>query len=59
MGEWVRGWAHEALHAGLPGKGADVAWWELALKLEENECEGHNVRLAAFDLTKAFDKVHL
>ena len=54
VGQWVRGWAHPALHAGVPSKGADVAWWEVAMTVEQGLMEGTDSIIAAFGLTKAF-----
>ena len=38
----IKRWAHPAFARRVPGKGADVAWWEVAMTVDEGLMEGRN-----------------
>ena len=45
------------MHGGFRGKAADSASYELALAIEESECEGRPFSALSVDIQKCFDQI--
>ncbi len=58
MTDWVDTWDHEALHAGVPGKGALDAWLKTALIVEHNTVNGYHTAGGSIDIYKCFDQIN-
>ena len=56
---WARTWETDEMHAGLPGTGADIAWWRHAFEFEEVQTQGGDDEFlaAAIDVWKCYDQV--
>lgn len=54
---WMQGWECEEMFAGIPSWGAEDAWMDAALYLEEQLLEGNPVSLGAIDIYKSFDQL--
>ena len=54
---WIAAWDLEEFYAGVPGKGAEHAWYKTAVELEFNATEGIPTAMAIIDLSKAFDHI--
>ena len=52
---WAQGWQLPEMYAGVPGGGAELAWWHLSAANEEVALIGANVAGAAIDVYKRFD----
>ena len=52
---WVKEWDVPEICAGIPGKGAESAWYKVALEQEYAEMRLKMRTMAIIDLTKAFD----
>ena len=57
MEAWVATWDIPEIYAGVPGKGAEHAWYKTALDVEQAMIEGEDLSMTMFDLTKAFDHI--
>ncbi len=55
--EWVQTWADEAMHAGIPGVGAEDAWYITALDLEQLRLHNVQVSGGSIDVFKCFDQI--
>ena len=55
--EWILTWACEEMFAGIPSWGAEDAWMDTALYLEEQTLLGQPVTLGAVDIFKCFDQL--
>ena len=55
--EWVQSWQLPEMYAGVPGGGAELAWWHLSAANEEAALTGSNIAGAAVDIYKCFDQV--
>ena len=58
LAEWVNSWDHPALHAGIPGKGAQDAWLKTALGVELAKVFGLEVSGGSVDIYKCFDQIN-
>ena len=47
--EWVQGWQVPEMYAGVPGGGAEMAWWHLSATNEEAILTGADIAGAAID----------
>eukprot|EP00969_Alexandrium_andersonii_P119308 5274647-Alexandrium_andersonii.AAC.1 len=54
---WIAGWAEDGMFAGVKGKAADVASYELALRLERAKATGQPMSAMAIDIAKCFDQI--
>eukprot|EP00969_Alexandrium_andersonii_P122299 5406474-Alexandrium_andersonii.AAC.1 len=54
---WIRQWQSEHMFAGVQGRGAEDAWMESALALEEAKIAGDTATFVVADVFKAFDQV--
>eukprot|EP00969_Alexandrium_andersonii_P123205 5445252-Alexandrium_andersonii.AAC.1 len=57
MRNWTQQWAPRTLFSGVCGRGAEDAWYEVALMAEDARQADRGVAITAFDLYKAFDRV--
>ena len=57
LGEWIGTWRTDAMFAGVPGAGADMATWLFARHLEESSLRGQHVSAMAVDIYKCFDQI--
>ena len=57
LAPWVATWDHDALHAGVPGKGAQDAWMKTAIENELNMLLGYDIAGASVDVFKCFDHI--
>eukprot|EP00969_Alexandrium_andersonii_P211869 9357193-Alexandrium_andersonii.AAC.1 len=53
--EWTTSWAPSGLYAGVPGVGAQDAWFDISCRVEAAACQGRVAVATALDLFKAFD----
>ena len=54
---WVASWSLDCMFAGIPGKGADEAWYESAVRVEHAKLHGNVISGAASDIQKCFDQI--
>ena len=54
---WIAGWDLPEIFAGVPGKGAEQAWYKTALEGEYAEMYARTTAYAVIDLSKAFDHI--
>ena len=57
MAQWIQGWAHPSMFAGLPGRGASDAWYLAALEVELAQLEHNPLVGGALDLYRRFDQI--
>ena len=55
---WVQQWAMPEMFAGVPGAGAEDAWWLTSCALESAHLTGNKVTGGALDLHKCFDQIN-
>ena len=58
LAPWVESWACEEMYAGVPGQGAEDAWWLTSLLLEHADLVGKKLTAAGVDLYKCFDQIN-
>ena len=56
--KWIDIWDHPALHAGIPGKGAQDAWYHTALTNELNLISRRDIGGGSIDIYKCFDQIN-
>ncbi|WP_353239581.1 hypothetical protein, partial [Limnohabitans sp.] len=54
---WVRTWQLPEMYAGVPGGGADMAWWHLSAVNEDIFHAGGDIAGATIDIYKCFDQI--
>ena len=57
MEEWVDKWALPEMFAGIPGRGAEEAWYIYAALIEQQRIKGSNVCAGSADVFKCFDQI--
>eukprot|EP00973_Karenia_brevis_P004716 647696-Karenia_brevis.AAC.1 len=57
LGDWVELWSLDTMHAGIPGSGADDAWYHTSLSLEVNHMKSINSIGGSIDIYKCFDQI--
>ena len=57
MAHWIKRWQLQEMVAGVAEMGADDAWWETALDLEEHLLNGTPFSGAGVDVFKCFDQI--
>ena len=57
MEEWIRSWALPEMFAGVPGKGANDAWYEVLTTIEEHQLEQQPFCGGVADIAKFFDQL--
>ena len=57
MAPWIERWQMQEMFAGVAEVGADDAWWETALDLEEHLMAGTPFSGAGVDVFKCFDQI--
>ena len=55
---WVETWAVEGMYAGIPGQGAEDAWWLTSIVLESAALAGKKLSGGAVDMLKCFDSIN-
>ena len=56
---WIAMWDTPELFAGVPGKGAEDAWYTTAIDIEHNQLQDIPMSGAAADMFKCFDQILL
>ena len=54
---WVREWQLPEMYAGVPGGGAEMAWWQASLLREDAFHDQRDVIAGALDIYKCFDQI--
>ena len=54
---WIKEWQLPEMYAGVPGVGAEEAWWTTAIDFEDLQCRGLHFTGGAVDIYKCFDQV--
>ena len=54
---WIQKWTLPQMYAGVPGQGAEQAWWQLSLCLEYWRAKQTQATGRATDIYKCFDQV--
>ena len=54
---WIQKWAEDEMYAGAGSKGAEDAWFELALDIEEMKVKGISYCGGGIDIAKCFDQI--
>ena len=54
---WIQRWALPQMYAGVPGQGAEQAWWQLSLCLEHWKSQQMQATGGATDIYKCFDQI--
>ena len=57
LDKWIERWTDPAFFAGVPGVGAEEAWYSTALDIEQRRSEGKQVTVGSIDVYKCFDQV--
>ena len=57
MDEWVQSWALPEMFAGVPGRGAVDAWYEVLTRVESIKLEGKAYSGGVADIAKFFDQI--
>ena len=57
MGHWFDGWKLDAIFAGIPGQGAEDAWWNTSSLIETARLTGTSVTGGAADIFKCVDQI--
>ena len=52
---WMNAWAVDEMFAGIPGRGADLAWWDMTLDHELHQLHGRQHAGAVMDIYKCFN----
>ena len=55
---WVNLWSTDEMFAGVPGVGAEDAWWLTSLVFESATLTGQKITGGALDLHKCFDQIN-
>ena len=58
LAPWIDEWACDELFAGIPGRGAEDAWWTTSLNIEHATMLGLKGTGGAVDLSKCFDRIN-
>ena len=54
---WVMSWADKAMFAGIPGAGAEEAWYLTQLDIEIKRLTNSHITTGSIDVFKCFDQV--
>ena len=54
---WIQRWQMPEMYAGVPGGGAELAWWHLSAINEDARHSGADIAGATVDIYKCFDHV--
>ena len=54
---WVEAWALDSMFAGIPGRGAEDAWWLTSLGLEDTMLGNNPITGGGADIRKRFDAI--
>ena len=54
---WIKSWATSDMFAGLPGQGAQDAWYSTSILTEYLSCTGQQFSGGAADIYKCFDQI--
>ena len=57
MAPWIKRWQLREMFAGVAEVGAEDAWWETALDLEELHLKGKQYSGGGVDVCKCFDQI--
>ena len=55
--QWVKSWADPAMFAGVPGAGAEEAWYLTQLDFEIKRLTGSHITAGSIDVFKCFDQI--
>ena len=55
---WIDGWKVDELNAGIRGRGAERAWLEESVRIEQALLQGRAVIATTYDTFKAFDQIN-
>ena len=55
---WILTWDDQALYAGVPGKGAQDAWYTSAICNEMQRINGYQIAGGSIDVYKCFDQIN-
>jgi ribonuclease HI len=56
--DWIKTWDCPELNSGVPGKGAQDAWLNIALRLELAQLNNQQIAGASVDVYKCFDQIN-
>ena len=54
---WIQTWANESMFAGIPGRGAEDAWWLTSVSIETWQSKQIHFSGASADIAKCFDQI--
>jgi len=55
---WIKTWDNKYNNSGVPGKGAQDAWYQTALKVELDSISGCHTSGGSIDIFKCFDQIN-
>ena len=55
--KWIGTWADDAMFAGVPGSGAEEAWYLTQLEFELDKLTGRQISAGSIDIYKCFDQL--
>ena len=56
-GPWIDSWKLDGIFAGIPGQGAEDAWWLTSFTIEVARLSGSPLSGGAIDILKCFDQI--